>query len=67
MGGRGVFTQTNIEDRKEYSLKEWHQICHQNQNRPPQISSNSSSKTNGNTNYKNNYVIFYKLITHIPF
>lgn len=46
MGGRGVFTQTNIEDRKEYSLKEWHQICHQNQNRPPQISSNSSSKTN---------------------
>lgn len=52
MGGRGVFTQTNIEDRKEYSLKEWHQICHQNQNRPPQISSSSnlSSKTKGNTN-----------------
>lgn len=40
IGGRGVFNQTNIENRKEYSLKEWHHLCNQNEHRPPKINGN---------------------------
>ncbi|KAF1806618.1 JmjC domain, hydroxylase-domain-containing protein [Mucor lusitanicus] len=34
IGGRGVFTQTNIEDRKEYTLQQWYEICQKDQHRP---------------------------------
>ncbi|CAO3613345.1 unnamed protein product [Mucor fragilis] len=34
IGGRGVFTQTNIEDRKEYTLQQWYDICQKDQHRP---------------------------------
>ncbi|RCI03341.1 hypothetical protein CU098_012087, partial [Rhizopus stolonifer] len=37
LGGRGVFTQTNIEDRKEYSIQDWHQLCQQSDHRPPNV------------------------------
>ncbi|KAG2211062.1 hypothetical protein INT46_008188 [Mucor plumbeus] len=48
IGGRGVFTQTNIEDRKEYTLQQWYDICQKDQHRPLIKSNNNQNQETSN-------------------
>ncbi|GAA5814062.1 hypothetical protein MFLAVUS_007552 [Mucor flavus] len=45
IGGRGVYNQTNIENRKEYSLTEWKELCQRSDHRPPKTASANVKST----------------------
>ncbi|KAI7888964.1 JmjC domain, hydroxylase-domain-containing protein [Mucor mucedo] len=45
-GGRGVFNQTNIENRKDYSLEAWRELCNRNEHRPPKVNENEAVRSN---------------------
>lgn len=61
MGGRGIYTQTNIENRKEYTLKEWYDICNQDDHRPPKVTveqpPSGKNKKQGTTLFTINYAL----------
>ncbi|OZJ03610.1 hypothetical protein BZG36_03686, partial [Bifiguratus adelaidae] len=35
LGCQGIYTQTNVEKRRFYSLQQWHDICEHSDHRPP--------------------------------
>ncbi|KAI8376564.1 JmjC domain, hydroxylase-domain-containing protein [Radiomyces spectabilis] len=37
LGSQGLYTQTNIEKRRPYTLNQWRTLCDQKQHRPPTI------------------------------
>ncbi|KAL1935446.1 hypothetical protein VTP01DRAFT_4586 [Rhizomucor pusillus] len=37
MGSKGIYTQTNVEKRRPYTVEQWHNLCQQVEHRPPQI------------------------------
>ncbi|KAI9491044.1 JmjC domain, hydroxylase-domain-containing protein [Zychaea mexicana] len=37
MGSRGMYTQTNVEKRRPYTLAQWLALCEQSEHRPPEV------------------------------
>ncbi|KAI7874835.1 JmjC-domain-containing protein [Lichtheimia hyalospora FSU 10163] len=37
MGGQGIYTQTNVEKRRPYTIAQWYALCQQDDHRPPEI------------------------------
>lgn len=35
MGSQGIYTQTNVEKRRAYTIEQWHQLCSDGDHRPP--------------------------------
>ncbi|KAG2217670.1 hypothetical protein INT45_006179 [Circinella minor] len=37
MGSRGMYTQTNVEKRRPYTIAQWYKLCEQSEHQPPNI------------------------------
>lgn len=45
MGGQGIYTQTNVEKRRPYTVAQWYALCQQDNHRPPEIGTDRTSVT----------------------
>ncbi|KAI8372021.1 JmjC domain, hydroxylase-domain-containing protein [Choanephora cucurbitarum] len=62
LGGRGIFTQTNIEDRKAYSIDDWYQLCQHLDHRPPPLDSKYHQQVDFESKYSHLSTDQYKEI-----
>jgi hypothetical protein len=47
-GVKGIYTQTNIEKKRSYTVEQWYNECHQDSNRPPQIKTDHTPTEDNN-------------------
>ncbi|CAO3644473.1 unnamed protein product [Cunninghamella blakesleeana] len=44
MGSQGIYQQTNVEKRRPYTLGQWHTLCQEDDHKPPDLSTDRSTK-----------------------
>ncbi|KAI8142351.1 JmjC domain, hydroxylase-domain-containing protein [Fennellomyces sp. T-0311] len=44
MGSRGMYTQTNVEKRRPYTVAQWHTLCEQEAHRPPEVGGDRTAR-----------------------
>lgn len=44
MGSQGIYTQTNVEKRRPYTVEQWHHLCQQTEHRPPEVKTERTAR-----------------------